>query len=736
MSAPIAFLTGTYRQPVLRLVFGRRDRTRFGQSMIDWVKALPGRRWNPEERAWDVTGVGTDPQRTLKRAGFAIDYQRLNDDESLQDITDLSELVDPLLKLSSRRPGIVLVRHRLVGFDIAKERLGPGAVWDSATSRFEVTVADMLDAEGQPKSGLIMSKSIIAAARRARGRTVSVARVGKLALSASVEGAGKVGRRAIEKVGDVPQWFGADDGLELFPYQRSGAIAMAAGNRLISDLPGLGKTLSSLAALAITGTRRFLIISPPVAMTHWQREVERSGILAHLTDTTEKKHCHATSRSRRSLSSAPQAGDIGEVVTISPRRKVPDLPEKGAVVISDSLIASRPALAADLLAWGPDALIVDEVHRHKTWGSVRATAVRELAQQVPGLRIAISGTPMFAQPAELASPLAITGQLDPIFGGHGQFLETYTRPTPFHTRVARAKMMPQLREVFDDQVWVRRRKEAVVDLPPIMRHDVLVDVDLRGFRAAHKEVTAKVAQWVDEIVAATGEFPRPKEVESFARAEIGLSSILRRAAGLAKVEAATEWITSWIQANPATPDEHGQPRYDRPLVVWTHHREVSEAMARAVPQAVGGARIIIGGTRQDERNRIVDDFQAGKVPVLVGSITAAGVGITLTRSSDALFVETDWTPAQVQQAEQRVHRLGSTRSAILRTMVAPGTMDERVQQVLADKGRLLEPLMGEGQDVSVVEFEDEQSMAPAQIIADIAQGIIARRQRSTGRRAA
>lgn len=714
MPQRIAYLTGTYRRPLLRLKFARRDGLKDGTALIDWVKALPGRRWNPEERAWDVVGIGKDPERTLKRAGFSIDTDTLAGDASLSDVWNLDDLVDPILKLSSKRPSVVLVRPRLAGFEIARGRLGPGAKWDRKTGRFEMPVTDVLTAAGKPKPGLIIDPRAIQAAKEARSRGVAISNAAELAGAKDIAEAGAAGTDTIAKVGDLPKWFGEEAGLSLYPYQRAGAIAAAGGHYLLADEPGLGKSYQALAAVAIRGRgQRLLIISPPVALTHWAREVEVSGMLGN-------------------IGAGKPLAAAGQVAVITAKRKEPELPARGVVVVSDSLVSSRPALAQALANWVPTDLIVDEVHRHKTWESARATAVRELAQEVRGLRVAISGTPMFANPVELASPLAITGQLDPIFGGYSAFVSTYARQNHFKAWVANKKELPELRRIFDQAVWVRRRKDDVVDLPPMVRQEVMVDVDLSGFRKAHREVARKVSDWLEDFVENEGRLPDEDEVGAYARVSIALTSMLRRAAGLTKVNTATEWIIEWTAANPAQPDAEGNLVFDRPLVVWTHHRAVTEAMAKAVPAAVGGAKTIIGGTSQDERSAIVDDFQAGKVPVLVASITAAGVGITLTRSSDALFVETDWTPALVQQSERRINRIGSTRSAILRTMVAPGTLDERVQKVLATKAELLTTLMGEGQDVSVVDFDADEGTAPAQIIAEIARGLIAKKAPSAG----
>ena len=86
--------------------------------------------------------------------------------------------------------------------------------------------------------------------------------------------------------------------------------------------------------------------------------------------------------------------------------------------------------------------------------------------------------------------------------------------------------------------------------------------------------------------------------------------------------------------------------------------------------------------------------------MLVAQIAAAGVGLTLTRASTALFVETDWTPALVVQAEDRIHRISQTASVELVTLVAAGTLDERIHDTLAKTIRVLETLTP-GSDVHV-----------------------------------
>lgn len=478
-------------------------------------------------------------------------------------------------------------------------------------------------------------------------------------------------------------------------------------------------TRQALGAAAIDDPQRLLIISPPVALTQWQREAAASQVAAP---------GRYANTARIAATDMVEPG--GHVVVIVPNRKQPPLPDEGVVVVSDALIASRKPLADELIEWAPQVLIVDEVHRQKTWESARSKAVRRIAETVDGPRYAISGTPMFAHPHELASPLAITGQLDPVMGGLNSFVRRFCYKNRFGMLVARKKNLPVLHDRLKSQVWVRRRKKDVLkDLPDKSRHAKIVDVDLTAFRDAHAEVLETISDWVDDHMGSDGSFPGPAEVEAFAKDSIHLISRLREGAGLSKVEVAADLIAEWLEGNPA--DEDGT--WDRPLVVWTHHKVVTAAMREAAVR-FGGAEVIDGSTSQEEKTRIVDAFQAGRVPVLIASITAAGVGITLTRSSDVLFVETDWTPALVAQAEDRCLRIGQTRPVSITTLVAPGTLDETIQRTLERKARDLRVVMGDEEgDVAVAA---SGASPAARIVQDMVEKVIGskrRRARRAGR---
>lgn len=793
---PLAYLSGTDRQPEVLLFFGR-DAVHAASRMplTEWVKKAPSRRWNPTAGCWVVTAFGADknPDAMLAKAGFSVNLTDgppgLPLDASLHGVLSLCDLLDPLVRASPVKPTTALVRPRFTGWEGTRELLGPGAWWDKQTRRFEVPLTDIL-VHGIPKPGLEIEPATITAAQALLTREETFGHAvhddatisADLSLTAASTGLNLTGHsveaiaRLTEVVGEIPDWFGMDP----YPYQRLGAKAVAAGRGLLCDPTGLGKTLQIIGAFTLRDVQRGVIVVPPVVVTNWAREIERCGLAQVPPKPPTKAELKRREKAARAAEQAmtkgtgvtpgqpaplavslageadllapprgaapespsspilPDSGPRSEaspperhLVVFRAGRKEPELPERGIVVVPDSLLASRPALAEKIARWSPDAFAYDEAHRARTWDSKRAQATRGVVNRMrqDTLRVAATATPLFSNPADLASPLALTGHLDWVFGGYEAFMNRYCKRNHFKAWVPRVEMLPELRAILTEKVWVRRKKEEVLrDLPSKRRTSLIVDVDLAGFRAAHTEVIEKVCLWLDDFLLNQDRYPEIDEIDAWSRQQIGLMSPLRKAAGVAKVPVALDRIAEWL-ADEVSLNADGTFTCDRPLVVWAHHQEVIEALRKAAPghlkeSVLPMVRVIEGATSAVERGRLVDEFQAGRIPVLVCSITAAGVGITLTRSSDAWFLEADWSVPNMTQAEDRQHRIGQENHVLVTSLLAEGTLDARIQDILTRKSRVIQAVMGSSEDEVITEQDLDETAAPAQIIAGLVDAAI------------
>lgn len=780
-----AVLTGTRRNPAVVLRFvGRETLPRAAKlprtkrrdlppisrppTMLDWVRRLPGRRWDPDQGCWVATGLGPDPDKVLADAEFSVDLGKAPQ----HGITNLAMLVDPIVELGTQVPARfagtlpdltdaqTVIWPRLSGYETVLPSVPAAARWVSDPGCWVADTADLHAAERLP-----VPEHVRDLARRLHAERVATdidpavqAKAAEVARAKHIDDVREQAGHLVDAAGDVPDWFGFD----LFGYQHAGALAVATGHSVLVDEPGLGKTAQALAAAAVRKVQRLVVVCPPVVNTNWQRETERAGLVEHMIQGQVPEHL-APPRTmpepapdQHSLPPVDLAAQAPEakIVRFVSGRKEPELPAAGVAIVSDALLAARPALLERLVQWAPDALFYDEAHRAQTFDSSRATAVRLLADTVgDGLRVPITGTPIAKGPQDLPGILAVSGHLDTVFGGHSAFLEHFCKRNHFNAWVVNPERLEELRGILEAKVWTRRTKAQVLpDLPKKLRTGTFVDVDLGVFKAAHLQVIQTIEEWVEEFTSRHGRLPTlpdpgedkelgrgSSEVEQWARTQVGLVTRLRTAAGLAKIDAATAIIREHVEAT-TEPSRHG-PVYTRPLVVWVHHRPVGMAMMQAVPAAVARTAVIRGGTSADQRGKIVDDFQDGKIPVLVASIAAAGVGITLTRSYDMKFVETDWTIAKVTQAEDREARIGQTHPVNVATLIAPGTLDEHIQKVLNDKAKIADQLLtgGDNNPAVLTGLDDDVSTTrPAAIVTELAAAVVTHRAAAgkKGRKAA
>jgi SWI/SNF-related matrix-associated actin-dependent regulator of chromatin subfamily A-like protein 1 len=146
---------------------------------------------------------------------------------------------------------------------------------------------------------------------------------------------------------------------------------------------------------------------------------------------------------------------------------------------------------------------------------------------------------------------------------------------------------------------------------------------------------------------------------------------LKLLAARGKLRAALTWIHDFCSSGER-------------LIVFAHHREVQRAVLERFP----GALHILGEDRHSARDAAVRSFQAADRPdnqLLVCSIEVAGQGLTLTRSTNVVFLELDWTPAKHDQAEDRCHRIGQRDAVNASYLLAAGTVDETIAALLERK---------------------------------------------------
>jgi hypothetical protein len=422
-------------------------------------------------------------------------------------------------------------------------------------------------------------------------------------------------------------------GRSLLPFQQVGVayalVATADGKGAwIADEQGLGKTLQSLVVCKARGARRILIIVKSSLKANWEREVNLAA---------PEWSCQILGGTE------------------------PYQPYAQCVIISFDLLATW---ADALLTFGFDALIVDESHYIKGAGTKRKPVQRTVAalriakdiRQRGGLVLLLSGTPLLNRPEELITQLDMIGRLRDIT----------PRPCYSDDDAAWAKSFKYTfcESHHNDLLNLRMRSRCMVRR---LRRDVL------GMNDTHRVHTPlSLNGRLDAYKAIVERFQcQPKGPGAYLK----LMSDLRLAVGLAKVDAAVDWIQTFLIENPG-----------KKLVVWAWHVKVQQAIARKVKGIYFG-QYESGSQEQEAAKR---EFNEGQARVIVCSLEAHREGHTLIGTghnvTDSLFVESPWGPGAVSQAEDRISRIGQEADVVFATtLVVPDTVDEWLVNLIRDK---------------------------------------------------
>jgi SWI/SNF-related matrix-associated actin-dependent regulator 1 of chromatin subfamily A len=415
-------------------------------------------------------------------------------------------------------------------------------------------------------------------------------------------------------------------GGELKPFQRAGVRYLLAQRRaFLADEQGLGKTIEALAALEADGAYPALVVCPASLKLNWLREIER----------------WLPGRTAQALSGNGRGAPIAAA---------------DITVVNYDIVAGR---LQELCGREPQALVLDESHHCKNAAAKRTQAVQRLSAVVPrdGLVLALTGTPVINRPAELISQLRILGRLEE-FGSGVRFGQRFRGPD------AHLRLHWHLRA----RCFARRLKADVLpQLPAKTRAIVPVELDNEPeYRLAERDVIA----WLQTQPLDLRELDA--KVAAALRAErLVRLNALKLLAARGKLRAALTWIHDFCSSGER-------------LIVFAHHREVQRAVLERFP----GALHILGEDRHSARDAAVRSFQAADRPenqLLVCSIEVAGQGLTLTRSSNVVFLELDWTPAKHDQAEDRCHRIGQHDAVNASYLLAAGTVDETIAALLERK---------------------------------------------------
>lgn len=310
-------------------------------------------------------------------------------------------------------------------------------------------------------------------------------------------------------------------------------------------------------------------------------------------------------------------------------------------------------------------------------------------------RVFITGTPI---PNRVMELFPLLQQIDP--GGLGRDWEAFGvrycagYETRYGWDMTGASNLPELQQILRETLMIRRLKtDVLTDLPDKRRQVVEVEASGALGKIVKREIEADARHTV-AIAAKRRAVDAASPSENKAAYDAAVAALREaQAAEFAEMSALRHELA--VAKLPAV-IEHVQALLDgscEKVVVMAHHKDVIADLATAYP----GSAILTGDTSAEARQAAVDRFQTNpECRVFIGSIRAAGVGITLTAASTVVFAEQDWSPGVMQQAEDRCHRIGQKSSVLSQVLVVDGSLDAKFARTLARKETVIAKTLNGG----------------------------------------
>lgn len=427
--------------------------------------------------------------------------------------------------------------------------------------------------------------------------------------------------------------------------------ALTHNKFLLGDEQGLGKTKQALdIAVARKHKMRHCLIVCGVnnLKWNWYKEVE--------IHTNEKAHILGSRVNRKGKtvigSSAERLADLKQIhdeyflITNIETLRDKSIQSQIKKMCSDGIIGMT---------------IIDEIHKCKNSQSKQGKAIHCCCSYY---RLALTGTPLMNNPVDLYNVLK---WLEVENHSLTYFKNLYCEMGGFGGyEIIGYKNLDQLENSLNKNM-LRRRKEEVLDLPPKIYTDELLDLDSSQDKL-YRDVTNQIIEDIDRIML----LPNP------------LTELIR----LRQVTSNPNILSSKNITNV---------KYDRILdilesatdkvIIFSNWTKVINPLYIKL-SSLGYNPALVTGESKDpilEMNKFQSD---NTCKVILGTTPALGTGYTLTAANTVIFIDEPWSKAIKDQAEDRCHRIGTKGTVNIITLICKDTIDERIHQIIKDKGEL------------------------------------------------
>ena len=488
-------------------------------------------------------------------------------------------------------------------------------------------------------------------------------------------------RRLLQEMREPATRAADDEGLrtKLRPYQRRGVAWLHFLTRLglgacLADDMGLGKTVQVLALLL--RARRTdpsagpaLLVVPASLMGNWEAEAARFAPELRLA------FLHPSRAARE---------ELARIQDRPPRA----LAEVDLAVTTYSMLSRQPWLADT--EWR--LVILDEAQAIKNPGTAQARAAKKLPACA---RVAMTGTPVENRLGDLWS---IFDFLNPGLLGSAGVFQSFIKSM----EVGSEEQFAPLRRLVAPYILRRMKtdRSIISELP-----DKIEATRYCGLTRAQVRLYGRVVGAMrDALEQGRGGIERRAMV---LQTLMRLKQLCNHPSQLTGDGAYAPEDSGKFQRLAEIAEELAE-RQER-VLIFTQFREIIDPLAMHLGKIFGRPGLVLhGGTAVRKRSELVDRFQREDgPPFFVLSLKAGGTGLNLTAANHVVHFDRWWNPAVEDQATDRAFRIGQRRGVLVHKFVVSGSVEERIDAMIADKRRLAREVLGGAGEVDVTSMDDD-----------------------------
>lgn len=421
---------------------------------------------------------------------------------------------------------------------------------------------------------------------------------------------------------------------------------------------GLGKTLGSIAAALELGVKKWVVVCPNSSKESvWRPEIEKwAGTRWDVINMQGNKN----QRARACKAFAHSANAV-------------------LLVHYEGLRLLDPKDLGTL-----ELIVVDEAHRLANGSASHKSPMfyKALMKLNATYRLAMSGSIVVNNPEDVFGAL------------HWMYPDRYaSKWRDWNNRFLaytvgawgrefmgiKSGMLQPMQQELGGLMCVRRKEDELPDLPD--RIDKTLEVDLSPpQRKVYEDLAEKfIAELpTGDVLMTTSVLSQLTKLRQIAT---GLDLVDEKIVDSSKIDLAVDLVSDNLPSK---------------TVVFAWHRATVRAFEARMNDAKIPCRAITGDTKAATRAKYVQEFQEDPdVKVIVATIKTLGEAVTLHAASDLIFLESSWTPTDMEQAADRVHRIGQTNRVTITNIVARDTVDvQRVMPTVRSKDQMRRMVLG------------------------------------------